>query len=299
MTNYHAQNGGCGEACWHPPVVVGWGHERDGNGVPNGVYRSFRYFQSPPQVANHTLVQPITFQGPSNLLYFGSFRLGNSRNFSQYVSGKFYDKVFYAPKDNIVTAKIEKDGCFEDPGEYCDNPPIPGVGDIPAWCSYVLSPAGMYAPEVLQNKDKGGYKNPWTLPGGFRSPGMGQARFPSLKTHMLEHHWLQNRRTDCNPGFTGGAYGVCEPFYFNHGWESAPVTLFYDGHTESVGTREAIRADGRMSVQMGWGTGWGLWSRDTSFGVNGYFINFSYDQANTSYHILTTDGILGRDFTGN
>ena len=36
-----------------------------------------------------------------------------------------------------------------------------------------------------------GWQDPWGLPGGFRSPGMSQARFPNLKTHMLEHHWLQ------------------------------------------------------------------------------------------------------------
>jgi len=298
MTAYHAQNGNCGQPCWHPGVNLGWGYLRVGGAI--GDYVFFNYYQSPPQAANHTLVQPITFQGPANLLGFGSFRLANARQFNQYVSGKFYDKVFYAPKDTIVNAKIEKDGCFEDPGEFCYSPPT-SVGDLPAWSSYVLSPAGMYAPEVLQNKDKGGFRAPWTsnLPAAFRAPAMGQARFPSLKTHMLEHHWLQNRRADCNPGFTGGAYGTCEPFYFNHGWESAPVSLFYDGHTESVGTRDAIRADGRMSVQMGWGTGWGLWSRDTTFGADGYFIEFSYDQANTSYHVLTTDGILGRDFTGN
>ena len=41
--------------------------------------------------------------------------------------------------------------------------------------------------------------------------------------------------------------------------------------------------------------GYGLWSRDTYLGEDGYFIDYGYDQAATSFHILTTDGIRGRD----
>jgi len=118
---------------------------------------------------------------------------------------------------------------------------------------------------------------------------------------MLEHHWLQNRAADCNPGFTGSPYiNDCEPYYFNQAWESSPVTLFYDGHVESVGVRRTMRADGRMRVQTGSNPsdpdGWGLWSRDTNIGgTNGYLQQYGYDQADTSFHILTTDGIRGRD----
>ena len=55
--------------------------------------------------------------------------------------------------------------------------------------------------------------------------------------------------------------------------------------------REAMRADGRHTAQAGFG----LWSRDTTFGEDGYYIDTAYDQAATSFHILTTDGIRGRD----
>jgi len=58
---------------------------------------------------------------------------------------------------------------------------------------------------------------------------------------MLEHHWLQQRRSECNPGFVGGTYDGCEPYYFNHSWESVPVTVFYDGHVGGLGVREAAR----------------------------------------------------------
>ena len=42
-------------------------------------------------------------------------------------------------------------------------------------------------------------------------------------------------------------------------------------------------------------SGDGLWSRDTNFGRNGYQHEAGYDQAETSFHILTTGGIKGRD----
>ena len=109
---------------------------------------------------------------------------------------------------------------------------------------------------------------------------------------MLEHHWLQSRRSECNPAFIGGTYENCEPYYFNHGWESTPVTLFYDAHVETADVRKAERADLRQQSLVGYG----LWSRDTGLGEEGYFSDIGYDQAYASYHILTTDGIRGRDF---
>ena len=45
-------------------------------------------------------------------------------------------------------------------------------------------------------------------------------------------------------------------------------------------------------------TGVGLWSRDTSFLVEGFFIEEAYDFVDTSFHILTTNGARGRDTVG-
>jgi hypothetical protein len=59
-----------------------------------------------------------------------------------------------------------------------------------------------------------------------------------------------------------------------------------------------MRADGRMRQQTG-NEDWGLWSKDTHWGEDGYLIEYGYDQAATSYHILTTDGIRGRDILGD
>ena len=40
---------------------------------------------------------------------------------------------------------------------------------------------------------------------------------------------------------------------------------------------------------------WGLWSKDTRWGDDGYLNSYGYDPVETSFHILTTDGIRGRD----
>ncbi|MBT8485174.1 MAG: type II secretion system GspH family protein [Phycisphaerae bacterium] len=278
----------------HTPVYLGWGHTDAGDYV--------RFMYSCVQAANASLVMPIVFEASGTTTeYFGSFRLPNGEQFAQYVSGKFYDKTFYAPKDKAVVQAAA--ACFESPDDYCTHADVSTeLGAIPAWASYCLSPAAMYNPAVMAHDDpnddtNNGWQDPWNLPAGFRSPAMSQARYPNLKTHMLEHHWLQNAQQDCNGSFEPGTYAGCEPYYFNHAWESSPMTLFYDGHVEGLGTRKAMRADGRMRAQTG-EQNWGLWSKDTPWGDNGYLIEFGYDQAATSYHILTTDGILGRDVTG-
>jgi len=284
---YAAANGG--EP--HPGVDVGWG-TNPLNGQP------VNWHFPPDLLANSTLLQPVSFG--FGAAYFGHFRLPNTKGFNQYMSGRFYDKVFYAPKDTHVNIAVGQ--CFTDPGEFCD----PGFSEVteeepfclhplvtsntPAWSSYCLSPAAMFDPSVLSSR---GSRNPWTIPAGFRSPAFSQALYPSMKTHVLEHHWLQNSKDLCNPGFNPGTYDNCEPYYFNHAWESSPTTLFYDGHVESVGVRRTMRADGRVTTQTG--GEFGLWSRDTVWGENGYMSEFGYDQAQSSFHILTTDGIRGRD----
>ena len=127
------------------------------------------------------------------------------------------------------------------------------------------------------------------MPAGYRVPSFGHVKYPTLKTHMLEHHWLQNTKVGCNDSFLG-----CEPYFFNHSYRSMPVTLFYDGSVRLAGVLEAMSADRRHQRQAGYG----LWSRDTSVGEDGYLVADGYDFAATSVHILTTDGVRGRDVLG-
>jgi len=178
-------------------------------------------------------------------------------------------------------------------------------GGSPRWSSYCFSPAGMYSPDVLSlNRTTNKYfLNPWSIQSGLRSPAMSQAEFGTLKTQILEHNWLQGRHKTCNPGIAGGPYNGCEPYYFNGGLESSPVALFYDGHVGQVGVRDATDANSRIAVQTtGSNTTGGLWSIDTpmggaygDFSPGGYFMDQAIDWTSTSFHILTIDGIKGRD----
>ncbi len=268
----------------HPPILAGW--------AEGGLWAYW------PAIPGHYFaVEPIGFPGGPGSSGFGWFRLPNCKQLSQYINARWYDKVYYAPKDPFWET-VEK--CLDSPHEFAPNN---GCNSPPIWTTYCLSPAALFAPEVLSLNDVTGewFTDPWDLPGGHRVPAMSQIEFPSLKTHMLEHPWLQNVRTVCNPSFDGGA--ACEPYYFNMGWESAPATLFYDGSVRLMGVQEPLDADRRFRAQNGGVIG--LWNIETPFGGDyapsgsgGYYSDYAYDWTSTSYHILTTEGALGRDTMG-
>ena len=229
---------------------------------------------------------------------FGSFRFPNGRSFTQYLNGRFYDPVLYAPKDTDVIGSVE--AFFDHPDEFVPSG-VAGTPQKPS--SYCFSPAAMFSPDVFSyNKSTGKYyTNEWTLPAGFRSPSYSSAQYSNLKTHIIEHHWLQNRKKNCISSITGGVYDGCQPFFFNGSVESAPVTLFYDNHVGSMGQRDAIDACFRAKGQTGRANG-GTWSIDTPLGGcyqdgcgGGYYMDYGLDWTSTSYHVLTIDGIKGRD----
>lgn len=240
------------------------------------------------------LCQPFYWSGQQ--ANFGTFRLMNAREFNQYVTGKFYSQVWYAPKDSVVISYAER--CFDDPNEFCWlSPPNVSVLQLPAWSSYCMSPAAMFNPQVFSgpNPNSGPYyRDPWSLPAGFRSPALSQAKFSDLKTHVIEHHWLQNPPQECNPRISGGTYDGCEPYYFNLSPLSQPATMFFDGHVETMTVQAAISADA-LSTEN---SGKPLYSRDTPNGANGYFGQARvYQNINTcpAFHIFTANGIRGRD----
>jgi len=292
VINYATVNGS-----HHPSVIGGYGVN-----PPNFTQQALLGFWldlNPDGFA--WSIQPIVYTEGFEV---GSFRLANCRQFNTYLSGRAQDKVFYAPKCEMQIDALEH--CFDEPTEVCSTAATSTaqLSSQGTWPTYVLSPAAMFHPAVFRGDPdlpNFGYQDPFDLSGGFRSPSMSQALHPSLKTHMLDHIWLQNTRTDCNPLFEGGTFDGCEPWYFNADLESSPVTLFYDGHVDKVGVRDARNAHERAQA-LG---GIGLWHRGTPFSTEGYFNNFSYPIAtgtatdltlpNTSFHILTTDGIRGRD----
>ena len=248
----------------------------------------------------HLLYQPLSYNVPQSAIIFGGFRTPNNKSFNNYIGGRFYDPIFWAPKDVIPLRQAEQ--FFDSAAEF---PTVSSSGDVDTivWSSYVWSPAAMFHPDVHSSC---GWSNPRAFPAAFKSPAVGQAKFPEIKSWMLEHHWLQNNESESNPSFEGG-----DPSWlFNQGYNSVPITLFFDGHVAPAGCREAMDADSRarrMKENNDVCAGcpgdsdsqcqYGLWSRDTQFGAEGYYGQYAYDSlVDTHYHILTTDGIRGRDF---
>jgi prepilin-type N-terminal cleavage/methylation domain-containing protein len=264
----------------HPPIIAGWGYDE------NGEYRAWAYWTTH---ANRAMFQPIGFTGGPGAEHWGWFRFGNQpKPLSEYLNSRYQDPIHYAPKDRVIIEPLEP--CFEVPGEFVAFPEECN----PAWSSYCLSAAGLYNPACFSKNydDPTIYWNaPWEMAAGYKVPSFGQVKYPTLKTHILEHHWLQNAKVACNNAFTG-----CEPYYFNHSYQSMPVTMFYDGSVRLMSVLEAMSSDRRAQRQSPDGVG--LWTRDTPSGEDGYLIGDGYDFAATSFHILTTDGVRGRDTLG-
>jgi hypothetical protein len=268
--------GGCSGWCLppcQPPIIAGLGP------ADSGVWVNWAYW---PSQSNRAFLQPLGFAGGIGLEYRGNFRFPNTRPFHDYLNGRYQDRLFYAPNDTIVVDPLEP--CIDQPPEFVADPSECN----PAWSSYCFSAAAMFHPDVFRANAAGGWQAPWELDYGYESPGLFQAAYPDLKTHMLEHSWIQNSPGLCNPAFTG-----CEPYYFNHSIDSAPVTLFYDGSVRLLPNSEVLAGDFQILAQTGGVDG--LWHRGTPFGPNGYLIDASYDYVPLSHHVLTTDGILGRD----
>ena len=254
--------------------------------IPVGWSQGSTWFFSPSSLPPS--FEPIVFQGTG--AGFGSFRIYNfATGFHDYVNARAYDPIFFAPNDTVPIEFVAP--ALVDPNEISLF-----RGPFVFSPSYGLSPAAMFSPQVMRASSAGGWQNPWNLADGFASPPLFAAAYPDLKTHMIEHHWAQNPPADCNPAFPNGTYDGCEPYYFNHGIDSAPAALFYDGHTRLLPNTEVLAGDQQVLKQTGGVDG--LWSRDTPFGENGYFIDFGFDGVPLSHHILTTDGILGRDTLG-
>jgi hypothetical protein len=238
----------------------------------------------------------------------GAFRLPNAKSFATYLNGKFYDPVFYAPKDRATLDRAERYFGLAD--EFTSEG---GVGLV--YSSYCWSPAAMWNQEVFGGPGAppcNAFKSPHS-PGNspaqrnvaaYRVPSSSQARYPSLKTLMIEHQWLQNPPPQLiNPFFSGGT----TPWYFNQGYNSNPVCLFFDLSIQLKGVWQAIDDDIRARTSFGGQCPQrgALWCRDTPLGVDGYFSGQAYDfqvgpvnqgGRPSAFHILTRNGISGRDF---
>jgi hypothetical protein len=222
---------------------------------------------------------PITFESNPGV---GAFRLGNVRQFNQYVGGRFLDQAFYAPDDPAVNRRVQRN---IDLGR--DYEP-----DAVQYSTYDYSPAAMFHPAVMGDGSSASFptfrspNSTLTAGGlGYQSPSNAQCTYPSLKTRLLERHAMENS-PGANPSFGGGT----TPYFWNHSIRSRSLALFFDGSVRVFTTQEAMDAEERA------GSGTKLWMRNTPIGSTGYYGSFANDFiVKTSVHYLTTFGIKGRD----
>jgi hypothetical protein len=242
---------------------------------------------------------------------FGAWRLVNAKTFNKYVGGRFYDPIFYAPKDRIT---LERARPFVDSGNDFD-----GRLDQAVLSSYCWSPAAMFSPDVLSGRS--GFTDPKNLANAFKCPTTSQARFSDLKTRCLEHQWLQN--TDGTYTMDGSKWGPGQanpdsfcpasrssqgmPWYFNEAYQSSPNALFFDGHIGQISVQESTDANERLKKQNAAssnkvkGTFFekGQISAFPSSYQFGAYDNGAYNSGKgCSFHVFTVDGALGRDTIG-
>jgi prepilin-type N-terminal cleavage/methylation domain-containing protein len=259
----------------------------------------------------------------------GTFRFTNSRQIAEYMEDKCYHKAFWAPKDRILQRALQQ--CWDDDGTFCETSLVGGANsplDIPLLLqpsSYGLSPPNMVNPNVYRipndnEEPTESFADPLSFPAGFRAATMAQSKFGSLKTFLMEMHWMQNLTTgECGPRWEDAitspqyhtaagsnnenswSYAGCYPNYFNASWRSAPVACFVDGHVDLIKVEDAekhdyVVADGNDSA--GGLAGYkGLWHRGVAGDLeNGFFVECRTDWGNWSGHTHTAGGLTkGRD----
>ena len=240
----------------------------------------------------HLLYQPLSYNVPPSAIVFGGFPTPNNKAFNSYVGSRFYDPIFWAPKD-VITQRLAEP-FFEYPEEFRVPENEAEVGRI-VWSSYVESVRDVPSRRALALRLQEPVRSR-----GLQVARLGQCRFPDMKTWMLEHHLP--RTTSRKPTRASTArIPPCSTSY-----NSVPITLFFDGHVAPVGVREAMDADGRArnlhqsnnlcgNCTTNTGCETDLAPRHPAR-IDGYYGQYSYDTlVNSSYHILTTDGIQCRD----
>jgi hypothetical protein len=224
---------------------------------------------------------PYHFSTISVLSNIAMFRIVNLAALNAYADGRWYDEVYYSPTDVKAYASAQPN--FDDSAQMNTNP------NPPIFSSYCSSAAAMFHPDVFTPATRRGPAWRFTFADRFKSPTVSECLFPDLKTRMLEHNWNQNPPAEFNPAVSGGV----TPYQFNHGLDSSPITLFFDGHVDFLSIAAAVADD--ITVMRQTRSSNGLWSRDTLLGPNGYKGEISFDGTLSGVHMLTLGGITGRD----
>ena len=255
-------------------------------GSPGYWQAVFDFAMSPYQLGDVSLTQEIV----------GSRVNYNTRGFRDYVSGHTYDPVFFQP--GTIDSRLAS-GIFDESIEFpgVDHPRFPEGSQTLLATGYSISASAMWGIDVHRSASAGGWQDPRFTSGGYAAPTVDLCLHPDLKTRMIERWWIDGAPSRIHPATRAPVNGdvqMVRPgqhWMFNHAHEARPVALFFDGSIQAVRTGDAFDDD--LAQQRA--TGDGLWSRDTPFGTEGQQGSISRDRP-TSFHVLTTDGIRGRDF---
>ncbi len=225
-------------------------------------------FGYPGSCANWPNYVPLDFTAAR-----GAFRGPNVVGFREYVSQRFYAPEWYAEDDPGYGVASTH---FDAPYEFTFSFQLNNYRES----SFCLSPAALFNPGVFRARADGGYQSPTQFADSMRTPSVTQCTHPSLKTRMCEYGWFRN--------------APAEGLSFTAGLASAPYTLFFDGSVASVRMSDAQAQD--FSVYDQSPTDDGLWTRETPYQKDGWNpLGDRIDGQASGFHILTRDGILGRD----
>ncbi|NBP51362.1 MAG: hypothetical protein EBU70_09340, partial [Actinobacteria bacterium] len=240
----------------------------------------------PGTCGNWPLMMPIAIGGTTGSVDaanagIGSWNYVNARGLREYVATRYYDPVFFSPNDEVIYQKLQVTA-FGSAAEF-------------AWdaasnfftSTYGLSPAAIWGVGTFRAPRDGGFRAPDDYPQAYITPTASIAAYPDTKTRLIEQRWCQQP-----PALAQLPASTTDfPYRFNAGPGSQPGAIFYDGHVAFV-PMSTFAADDAMAAQQ---TGDGLWSRDTPYGAGGVWADRAIGGFRSSAHLLTTEGILGRD----
>lgn len=252
---------------------------------------------------------------------YGVWRYPNAGQVAVYMNGQPLHKAYFAPKDVVPARAME--ACQDVSGTYCPstamaenhsyvNEGIWTSNMLQAPSSYCISPSMMYNPAVYQWDPQRAAlpKDPMNIPRGFKPPSTDQAKYPSHKTWLMEHNWLQNvDNNECGVNWQfgtwfdegDGCWDHCEPEHFNSSRHSEPVTALADGSTTVFSVSDAAADGERVRAGNPFLTATaGLWlhGSNMSFDASGfgpYYSEYATDWVHWGGHTHTLGGIRGRD----
>jgi hypothetical protein len=266
----------------------------------------------------------------ANFPSFGTFRTSNTRQIAEYMEDKCYHKVFWSPKERVLLRELQQ--CFDGHGTMCATTAVDSNAnlDIPLLLqpsSYSWSAPNMMNSYVYEDYDgdddpQDHFHDPMSFAAGFRAPTMGQAKFSSQKTYLMEIHWLNNQTSgECGPNWSDSnfrsyhagdgdgnddtwSYDGCYPHYFNASFRSSPVATFCDGSVTQLSVEMAekddyVVANGNDSTNDVASYN-GLWFRGSPDGEWGFFLECHSDWSLWSGHSHTKGGMTtGMDLLAN